>query len=269
MSCINQNLSVMGVASCRSTFLCLMLSVRLVPFRISIHDLIPFSALCTSWVFDPRSGPAQPSPARSGPALRAPGAHTPPMRPLLSLSLIWISRATTSPLPLPPLSPRGALGIGDGDHRILDPEVSSPPLLLSLSLSLLFFLPHARPPFPLLARAPALPRSPAARTAPPLPCARRRPPPLPGPARRRSPAPCPAPRGGARFPLPAAAAPSPDPRRHPAPLPAAAIPPAPCSPGVAPGAAFGPRRGPCPGAASTPCVRRPGPRRGLAIPVCR
>jgi hypothetical protein len=26
-----------------STFLCLMLSVRLVPFRISVRDLIPFS----------------------------------------------------------------------------------------------------------------------------------------------------------------------------------------------------------------------------------
>jgi hypothetical protein len=43
VSCINQNLSVMGVASCRSIFLCLMMSVRLVPFRISVHDLIPFS----------------------------------------------------------------------------------------------------------------------------------------------------------------------------------------------------------------------------------
>jgi hypothetical protein len=41
--CINQNLSVMGVASCRSTFLCLMLNVRLVPSRISVRDLIPFS----------------------------------------------------------------------------------------------------------------------------------------------------------------------------------------------------------------------------------
>jgi hypothetical protein len=97
----------MGVASCRGTFLCLLLRVRLVPFWISVHDLIPFSGRArrglrsTKWL---------------SPALRAPGAHTSPMRPLLSLSLIWISRATTSPLPLPPLSPRGALGIGDGDH---------------------------------------------------------------------------------------------------------------------------------------------------------
>jgi hypothetical protein len=33
-----QNLSVMGVASCRSTFLCLMLRVRLVPSRFSVRD---------------------------------------------------------------------------------------------------------------------------------------------------------------------------------------------------------------------------------------
>jgi hypothetical protein len=46
-----------------STFLCLMLSVRLVPFRISVRDLIPFSGPRSSWVFDPRSGPAQLSPA--------------------------------------------------------------------------------------------------------------------------------------------------------------------------------------------------------------
>jgi hypothetical protein len=44
-------------------FLGLMLSVRLVPFRISICDLISFSGPRASWVFDPRSGPAQPSPA--------------------------------------------------------------------------------------------------------------------------------------------------------------------------------------------------------------
>jgi hypothetical protein len=33
-----QNLSVMGVASCRSALLCLMSRVRLVPFRISVGD---------------------------------------------------------------------------------------------------------------------------------------------------------------------------------------------------------------------------------------
>jgi hypothetical protein len=184
VSCINQNLRVMGVASCRGAFLCLMLRVRLVPFRISVHDLIPFSGRARRGLRSAKwLGPAQP-----GPALRAPGAHTSPMRPLLSLSLIWISRATTSPLPLPPLSPRGAIGIGDDDHRNLDPEVSSPPLILSRSLSLLFFLPRACHPFPLLARALALP------------------------ARRRAAAPPSPARGGARPPPPAhAAAPQPRP----------------------------------------------------------
>jgi hypothetical protein len=45
-----QNLSVMGVASCRSTFLCLMSRVRLVPFRFLVRDLIPFDghACCGS-----------------------------------------------------------------------------------------------------------------------------------------------------------------------------------------------------------------------------
>jgi hypothetical protein len=77
-------------SSCRSTFLGLMLSVRLVPFRISICDLIPFSGPRTSWVFDPRSGLAQPSPARPGPARPCvPLAPNPPPRmrpPLLPLS---------------------------------------------------------------------------------------------------------------------------------------------------------------------------------------
>jgi hypothetical protein len=265
----------MGVASCRSTFLFLMLSVRLVLFRISIRDLIPFSGPCTSWVFDQRSGPAQPSPARSGPALRAPGAHTPHAPP--SLSLIWISRAITSPLPLPPLSPRGALGFGDGDHRILDPEVSSPPLpFSSLSPSPSSSSSPARAPlFSLLARAPALPRSPAARPAPPAPC------------RGGDPAPAPV-RGRPRLPPPRAAAPPPLPRPAAAllrPLPARGGDPArPCSPARGPrrgpgGSALArpppparparPRCGPCPGAASTPCARRPGPRRGLKLPVCR
>src|SRR5688500_5781152 len=77
------------------------------------------------------------------------------MRPLLTPSLIWMSRATTSPLPLPPLSPRGAQGFGDGDHRILDPEVSSPPLpFSSLSPSPSSSSPRARPPSPLPAPDP-------------------------------------------------------------------------------------------------------------------
>ena len=110
-----QTLSVMGVASCRSTFLCLILSVRLVPFRISVRDLIPFSGRARRGfsireVTRPNlAQPSRPGPPRPACPWRP---NPPPMRPLLSLSLIWISRATTSPLPLPPLSPRGALGFG-------------------------------------------------------------------------------------------------------------------------------------------------------------
>jgi hypothetical protein len=188
----------MGVASCRRTFLCLILRVRFVLSRFSVRDWSPCRASrigsCASWVFDPRSGSAQPSPARPGPArpCRPHPPHAPP-----SLSLIWISRATTSPLLLPPLSPRGALGIGDDDHRNLDPEVSSPPLLLSLSLSLLFFLPRA----PSLSPARGGPRPPSARGGPrPSPCSPTcGPRPLAGP-RRRGPARPPA-RDGAPRPL--------------------------------------------------------------------
>jgi hypothetical protein len=171
VSCINQNLSVMGVASCRSTFLRLMLRVRLVPFQISIRNLIPFSGRARRG-FSIREV-AQPSPARPGlarPGPARPGAPTPsPMRPLFSLSHLDLPRnnlpspSSTSLCPWcprnwrrrsPKFGPRG--------------ELPSPPPL-SLSLSLLFFLPRARPPFPLLARAPALPRSPAVLARPGLP----------------------------------------------------------------------------------------------------
>jgi hypothetical protein len=116
MSCMNQNLSVMGVASCRSTFLCLILR----PSRASRFGS------CVSWVSIHEVALVEPNPARPGPV--RPWRPHPHMRPSSSPSLIWISRATTSSLPLPPLSPRRALGIGDGDHRNLDPEVSSPPV---------------------------------------------------------------------------------------------------------------------------------------------
>jgi hypothetical protein len=112
------------------------------------------------------------------------------MRPLLSsLSHLDFPRSNL-PIPLPPLSPRGALGIGNDDHRNLDPEVSSPPLpFSSLSLSLPFS-PYACPLFSLHARAPALPvrrrRGPALPSllaggaAPaPLPARGARPPPSP------------------------------------------------------------------------------------------
>jgi hypothetical protein len=227
----------MGVASCRSTFLCLILRVRLVLSRFSVRDwsLCRASRIgsCMSWVSIREV--ARPSPARSGPALHAPDAH-PPMRPLLlSLSHLDFPRSNL-PLPLPPLSPRGALGIGDDDHQNLDPEVSSPSLLLSLPLPPILF--------------PAPPLS--------LPCARRR---LPLPLPRRGGA-CPPP----PQPPPCAAAPAPAlvPRRRPAPAWSAR----PC-PGAAgspaPGAASLPRRGPCPRRAA-PCVRPRLPARGVPAP---
>jgi hypothetical protein len=59
--------------------------------------------------------------AQLGP--RAPAALPLPMRARpshVSLSLIQFSRAATSSPP--PLSPRGALGFGDGDRRIWTPR---------------------------------------------------------------------------------------------------------------------------------------------------
>jgi hypothetical protein len=238
-------------------------------------------------------GPTQPS-------LRAPGAPAlslcAPL--LLSLSHLDFPRSNL-PLPLPPLSLRGALGIGDGDHRNLDPEVSSPPLPSPLSPSLP--LPHllspcARPLFsPLRACAslrggasllshgaaahPSRPR----RGAPPSrpPTRRRGGPPLPFPHASRRPAAPLSPRG-------AAAHPSPSPRRRgsarPSHSPVAARPrrggPGPRR-GVRPSTrpprprrgVPAPRRGPCPGAqpptrglsplraAFGPCAQRPSPRR--------
>jgi hypothetical protein len=107
----------MGVASSRSAFLCLMSRVRLVPSRISIRDWSPFEGrVCRGFRSAKWPGPTQPNPARLGlarPGPRVPGApaHI-PMRPLLlSLSHLDFPRSNL-PLPLPPLSPRGALGFG-------------------------------------------------------------------------------------------------------------------------------------------------------------
>jgi hypothetical protein len=84
--------------------------------------------LCVPRGFDLRCDPARPGPAR---APLAP--HPLPMRPLLLLSLSHLDFSCSNlPLPLPPLSPRGALGFGDGNHRNLDPEVSSLPSSLSV-----------------------------------------------------------------------------------------------------------------------------------------
>jgi hypothetical protein len=153
--------------------LCLMLRVRLVPFRISVHDLIPFSGRARRGLRSAKwLGPAQPGPARPC----APLAPTPPPC-TLSLSHLDLPRNnlhSPSSTSLSPWCPR--------NWRRRSPEfgprgeLPSPPLLLSLSVSLLFFLPRARPPFPLLVRTPALPArrraaappSPARGGAPPL-----------------------------------------------------------------------------------------------------
>jgi hypothetical protein len=224
---MNQNLSAMGVASCRRTFLCLILRVRLVLSQFSVRDWSPCRACC-GFRFAKRPDPTQPAPAPGAPTLpRAPSS--------LSLSHLDLPR-NNLPLPLPPLSPRGAVGIGDGDHRNLDPEVSSPPLPSS-SLSL---------PFPSL------------RATLSLPCARRSPAPLRPCARRRSPPP---------WPLAAAApAPHPGPSRR-------RRPPPPRPPGMArpplPPARLGPWRAPCPRCAAPGARPRP-PARGVpALGVAR
>jgi hypothetical protein len=103
-----QTLSVMGVASCRSAFLCLMSRVRLVPSRISIHDWSPFEGcVCRRFRSAKWLGPTQPSPARPGPARPGPARPwrpTPPMRPLLSsLSHLDFPRSNLS---LSPWCPR-------------------------------------------------------------------------------------------------------------------------------------------------------------------
>jgi hypothetical protein len=153
-----------------------MLSVCLVPFRISIRDLIPFSGPRTSWVFNPRSGPAQPSPAQPSPAgpVRPgparpwrPNPHAPPLLSLSHLDLPRnnLSSPSSTSLPwCPRIWRRRSPDFGPQD------ELPSPPLLLSLPpspsfspRSPLFFPARARPcPFPRSAssdRVPARPRS--------------------------------------------------------------------------------------------------------------
>jgi hypothetical protein len=159
--------------------------------------------------FNPRCGPARPSPARSGLVRLArpwrfcpPHARPPPPDPFGSFDF---SRAVTS-LSLSHLSlSRGSLGFGDGDRRSWIPEVSSPPSLLSLPRPLPpLLLPCARPLQPLRV-APAAPaRRPSASAAQPHPCslpvaARPRPPMLP-PRRPRPPAPRRAPYARPRLP---------------------------------------------------------------------
>jgi hypothetical protein len=116
-----------------------------------------------------------------------------------SFPLIQFSRATTSSSPTS-LSPRGALGFGDGDRRNLDPrgELPSPPFS-SLSLFLFhpfpvrahFLSPACAPPCSPSRAAPLPPRRghPGPGVAPPrarLPCSPAR---RPGPPSRVAPSP--------------------------------------------------------------------------------
>jgi hypothetical protein len=155
--------------------------------------------------FDPQCDPAQPG-------SRAPGAPHPPCAPLLlSLSHLDFPRSNLS-LPLPSISPCGALGLGDSDHRNLDPEVSSPPLPYPLSPSP-SSLPLRVP--PLLSPARARPCAAARHSAPALPFPVRHgrgpSPPVPGGAR-----PLPSPSGPAPLRRRSARPCSPAPRRVPA-----------------------------------------------------
>jgi hypothetical protein len=226
---MNQNLSAMGVASCRRTFLCLTLRVCLVLSRFSVRDWSPCRASrigsCVSWVSIREV--ARPNPARPGPVRPGPWRPTLPRAPSSSPSLIWISHATTSlslfHLSLSPWCPR------DWTRRSPEfgprGELPSPPLpSSSLSLSV---------PFPSL-RAPSL--SPARGGA--------RPPPRPAAAL----APTPTPRGGG------GARPHPGPRRR--------SPPAPTPPPPRPRRGSAPARPRLPARGLGPCARRPGPRRG-------
>jgi hypothetical protein len=146
-----------------------------VSFRFGFRFTIGFRLVVVHVVgFDPRSGPARPGPARAPLAPPALPMRAPPSP--WSLSLIWFLQHSNLPISLPPLSlsPRGALGFGNGDRRSLDPRGEFPlPFPLSLSL----------PPPPFLIPQPA--RPPWPRAPSPAPAS----PNLPGGLPRRSPSP--------------------------------------------------------------------------------
>jgi hypothetical protein len=146
----------MSVASCRIIFLLSDVVFNrmccLVSFRFLLRELNSNRWLRVPQDFDPRCGPAQPSPARPSSA-RAPLAPVPSPAPPSLVSFPYYNSPVQQPLSLSPISlaPHGALGLGDGDRRNLDPEVSSPlPLSLfpspPLSSSLRTPCPHRAPP---------------------------------------------------------------------------------------------------------------------------
>jgi hypothetical protein len=137
---------------------------------------------CVSWVWIrglAKPGSARPSPDHAPLALpmRAP----PPPDPFVSFDF---SRAITSlSLFHLSLSPRGALGFGDGDRRSLDPRGELP---LSLSLSLSLPHPFFLPAWPLPCALPSPARAPSPRAPPPR---RRASPRRPAPSPRVAPSP--------------------------------------------------------------------------------
>jgi hypothetical protein len=75
-----QNLSVMGVATCRSAFLCLMLRVRLVLSRFSVRDWSPFDGRAPPSARAPRAASARALAPSRGHARRAPQPRLPQPR---------------------------------------------------------------------------------------------------------------------------------------------------------------------------------------------
>jgi hypothetical protein len=87
----------------------------LVSFQILLRELNSDLWLCVSWVLT--RGAVQPSSARA-PLAPVPSPCVPPSPGLFPS---FNSPAQQPPLPPLSLSPRGALGLGDGDRRNLDP----------------------------------------------------------------------------------------------------------------------------------------------------
>jgi hypothetical protein len=203
---------------------------------------------------------ARPNPARPGP--RAPGAlvHLPVRPLLLSLSHLDFSRSNL-PLPLPPLSPRGALGFGVEIAGIWIPGGEfSPPLPLPLSLlPLPFFFPCAPSPDPVARRPRARPGEPPPRSPPARrPHARpRRAAPYPRPtlaARSRARARLAPGAGGSAPARRVLASPSPPRRKPPLPGRAPAAAPSSRAPAVVPGPVPRPRSRPCPDDSRPACL---------------
>jgi hypothetical protein len=176
VSCINQNLSVMGVASCRSTFRCLMLRVR----DWSLFD----RRACRGFRSAKWPGPTQPNPAQPGLARvpLAPLPTSPCAPPSLPLSFGFPAQQPPSPSSTS-LSPRGALGFGLEIAGIWIPGGEfSPP-----SPSLSFPSPSSSPARPALPpsraplRAPSRLRRPRARPGEPPPRPPQRAAPAPAP----------------------------------------------------------------------------------------